>query len=502
MKRFVTIMGVVLCLAEGHAQDINRKNAHQALDDFRKEAREDFDNFRKEAREDFDNFRKECLDEFIAFLKNPWKEFKEIPPEPKPKDEDIPPITIPEDELNKPIESRPIKIDDIIKPLPIQPQPTPIEPIEEVPRPADYVNFRFFGTDAKVRFDVANRIQLKGISEQQVADALRKVSLEDYDNMLIDCLALREQRQLSDWAYLMMLKALSEKIAGGTNNNATLTLAFLYMQSGYKMRLASDGNKLYMLFATNHHIYDLPAFVVGAHIYYAMDKDVPNPLMICEAAFPKEKELSLLIPYQQKFDLSSSEKRTITSKRYQDFSVDFTVNKNLIEFYDTYPTSMVDMNFITRWAMYANTPMDEYVQKQMYSTLKKNLTGLSQLEAAERLLNLVQTGFVYEYDNKVWGHDRAFFAEESLYYPYCDCEDRSILFTRLVRDLLGLKCILVYYPEHLAAAVAFKEGQVKGDYIMQDGNKYVITDPTYIGAPVGRTMPGMNNSSAKVIMLK
>lgn len=37
-------------------------------------------------------------------------------------------------------------------------------------------------------------------------------------------------------------------------------------------------------------------------------------------------------------------------------------------------------------------------------------------------------GFVYEYDDKVWGGDSAFFAEESLYYPYYDCEGRFILF--------------------------------------------------------------------------
>ena len=118
----------------------------------------------------------------------------------------------------------------------------------------------------------------------------------------------------------------------------------------------------------------------------------------------------------------------------------------------------------------------------------------------ERLLNWVQTAFVYEYDDKVWGGDRAFFPEETLYYPYCDCEDRSILMSRLVRDLLGLKCILIYYPGHLAMAVNFPEN-VNGDYILLQGKKYTITDPTYIGAPVGMTMPGMDNNKATVILL-
>ena len=131
-------------------------------------------------------------------------------------------------------------------------------------------------------------------------------------------------------------------------------------------------------------------------------------------------------------------------------------------------------------------------------TRKVNYT---QLEAVERLLNWVQTAFVYEYDNVVWGDDRAFFPDETLYYPYCDCEDRSILFTRLVRDLLGLKCILIYYPGHLASAVCFTD-HVSGDYILVNGDKYIVCDPTYIGASVGYTMPDMDNASAKVIVLR
>jgi hypothetical protein len=50
-------------------------------------------------------------------------------------------------------------------------------------------------------------------------------------------------------------------------------------------------------------------------------------------------------------------------------------------------------------------------------------------------------------------------------------------------------------------AVHFTE-EVKGDYIMLDGMKFVICDPTYINALVGKTMPNMNNSKATVILLE
>lgn len=59
----------------------------------------------------------------------------------------------------------------------------------------------------------------------------------------------------------------------------------------------------------------------------------------------------------------------------------------------------------------------------------------------------------------------------------------------------------VHYPGHLATVVGFAE-DVKGDYIMHQGKKYVVCDPTYIGAPVGRTMPRMDNASEKVILVR
>ena len=145
--------------------------------------------------------------------------------------------------------------------------------------------------------------------------------------------------------------------------------------------------------------------------------------------------------------------------------------------------------------------MEKEVKDKVYPQLQTFIKDLSQLEAMERLLNWTQTSLIYEYDDKLWGCDRPFFAEESLFYPYADCEDRSILLSRLVRDLLGLKTILVYYPGHLAMAVEFTE-PVSGDYIMLDGRKFVVCDPTFINANVGMTMTGMDNANAKVILLE
>ena len=79
---------------------------------------------------------------------------------------------------------------------------------------------------------------------------------------------------------------------------------------------------------------------------------------------PKEKPLSLYIPQNQQFEYKASKLRTLTSKRYPDVQIHVQVNENMIDFYNTYPTSEVNSNFMTRWAMYANTPLDEHVKEK------------------------------------------------------------------------------------------------------------------------------------------
>ena len=117
------------------------------------------------------------------------------------------------------------------------------------------------------------------------------------------------------------------------------------------------------------------------------------------------------------------------------------------------------------------------------------------------IINLIQTGFEYKTDHEQFGQERSLFGDESLFYAYCDCEDRAILYSILVRDLLGLKAALLHYPGHLAAAVCFSDGKVYGDYLEVNGDKYTVCDPTYIGATIGMTMHTMKNSEAEVILL-
>ncbi|NCE72853.1 hypothetical protein D1136_08020 [Odoribacter sp. Z80] len=63
---------------------------------------------------------------------------------------------------------------------------------------------------------------------------------------------------------------------------------------------------------------------------------------------------------------------------------------------------------------------------------------------------------------------------------------------------MGLDVVLLHYPNHLATAVASGD-DVPGDYLMLDGRKYLVCDPTYINAGIGEAMPQYKQIKAEVM---
>lgn len=458
---------------------------------------EEFENFRRAAHIEYASFRAECNKKYADFLRNSWSWYEGKAPMPIPKEESPVPPKPYIDEKDKPhIDTKPVEI----MPVDNNPQPKPIEPIREIPNPnQDYFTFSFYGQDCKIRLPEFAKLTLDDCQPNSIASGWESLCNEGMNNAIRDCLETRIRYNLCDWAYLMFLDQLAQQYCDDPNG-ATLLTAFLYCQSGYQMRLAVDDSKLLLLYGSKHRIFDKGYFEIDGTCFYTLEEP-SSSIRICGATFEGETPMSLIIDKEQLLGDKLSEERVISADRNRDVSMISQVPQSLIEFYNTYPTSDLDGNPMTRWAMYANTPLAQKTKDKIYPSLHQYKDGKDKLQAAEILLNLVQTGLVYEYDDKVWGHDRAFFAEETLFYPFCDCEDRSILFSRLIRDLLNLDVALIYYPGHLATAVCFDQ-EVSGDAMIIGGRKFIVCDPTYIGAPVGAQMPELECDKAQAIILK
>lgn len=489
MKRIALIVFAMAVVAIANAQiesdwAAKMKEAHD-------KTMQDYEQYRQQVFQDYENFRQQINADYARFMEEAWKPFsaqpkEEMPWQPKPPQPtvaapDARPTTNP-----VPFEGRPLP------PKPIEEQPQPVEPIKVPIRPfekGEYVYF--YGTPLLFHFDKSiSKLHLNDVSEKSVSDIWLEMADPKYDNLIAECLQHRTEKDLCDWAYIMLTEMVAEKCCGGHTNEAVALHMYLLTQSGYQMRIGRADDRLCVLVGSDEKIYHYKYFMIDGVKYYNFDISLEDkPFCIFDHAFPNEKTMSLRMR-QPKLAVELTEPRTIVSRRFPDVKATIELNKNLIDFYNGYPLS-------ANWPYYSETSLSETLKECLYPVLRKAIEGKSQSEAANILINFVQTGFAYATDQEQFGYERPLFPDETFYYPFCDCEDRAILYSCLVRELLGMNAVLLNYPSHLATAVQFSE-DVTGDYLNIEDVKYVICDPTYIGASIGMCMPDLKTVTPKV----
>ena len=368
------------------------------------------------------------------------------------------------------------------------------------------VSFQLYGTDVTVHFDASKSVKLKKNDSRQMAKCEQWIGLAT-EQTVKDCQQVKKALNLSDWAYVKLADRLSKTCLGDTNE-ATLMMATLLKKSDYDIRLAWEKDKiLRSLYNTDAYVENTQYFDIDGKRYYLYgitDSTTAGNIKVVDNGW-KGQPISMRISGEQKFAVKLTEPRTVTSLNNKEFTFTFQVNKNLVDFYGDMPSVTFNNDIMTKWMAKVNTPLEKHLQDTLVKDMQKKLKGLSQKEAVQMLLSWLQgkidfegkeqkpETFLFRYDEDVWGKDRAFYAEETLYYPWCDAEDRSILMSRLVHDVLGLKTVLIYYPNHLAIGVCFTDEEVKGVYVVKSGMHFVICDPTYIGSSVGEEIPIMKD---------
>lgn len=496
-KKFIQLLLVVAGIAFPATAD-------DSYNDFLKDAKADYDAFLKEARDDYAAFRDSMNRQYAEFLKGPWNpKSLEDPVEP-PREDPVPPLIVPDDEP-LPLDTMPVVIDNVV-PLPEWedvPAPQPIVPLpQDIVIPSNYskIPVYLYGTEFTVVLPTYNPVK-SSVTNYNIGDAWLGLSkdsglLATIDNLLEN----RDKYNLNDWAYYRLIQECCSKVTGTQNEKAFLE-GFLMAQSGYGIRYGfDDSGKLYLLLKSDRIIAGEPYFVIEGYIYNAFNYK-GSALKICDGEFGNAKPMNWIFRQLPALAYDNAPEKEVTITHYQDIKLRYRINKNLMSFFEDYPQAMVPGNFnINQWECYTNVPLSKDVQNTIYPVLRNAIKGKSQRDAANILIDFCET-FPYAYDDEVWGCDRPFFAEETLYYPGSDCEDHAILFSRLVRDLMGLDVALVNYPGHLATAVAFTE-DVPGSYVNYQSRRWTICDPTIFFAGVGHTMSGMKNSEATLYILK
>ncbi|MCH5307692.1 MAG: hypothetical protein J1E37_06375 [Prevotella sp.] len=460
--------------------------------------KQDFETFRQQALKGYRNFRDSINAEFAEFMRQAWPEYESKPAVPVP-DSPEPPAPIIK-EPDTPPSNDPVPFDKVTPaPKPVEP-PQPVVPIPE-PTPQPIVPdkptfaFNFYGEKCQMPLEDKHRFTLGGVTENNVADGWKVLSSDKYLPVIAKCLDYRSKLRLCDWGYVRFVEKMTAAFfPSSQQNEARLMQMFILTQSGYKVRIAQANNKLVLLLPSKETIYRYSYLSIGGSRYYVTDSSLKEAsLRVFDREFPKEQFFSLRISEPPALPISRSVSRQLQSKHDREVGAKVSINKNLIDFYNDYPIS-------SHWDIYANASLSELVKEQLYPVLRSSIAGKGEADAANILLHFVQTALEYATDEEQFGEERPLFGDETLFYPYSDCEDRAILFSILVRELLGLDVVFLYYPGHLATAVCF-DTPVTGDYLQVDGKRYVVCDPTYINADIGQSMTQFKQTPATVFKI-
>jgi len=482
-RTFNIAVSLLICLFP------NTNTYGQSFEEYRQMTNRQFENRRQTVRKDYEALKEKVNKEFSDILGREWKPSGErsIRSNPLEAIPSLPPQDAP-DEVAKPVQ----KQCDAVQIAKNSANPVPPTEIAENPEGTQTrIQSMFYGSNISVRFDIKDRASIKRTDPSDIVELWNRFSTTEYSNLLADFYSIRQRFELCDWASLKLSQKVSEMVYGNMDSNESVVLqSFLLTQCGLMSCMIHDGNdRLHLLVAADKTLVGYPGYNIDGYDMFQVDREEISSGTVPQKSFSSTVPLRMSISCSGKFD----ENRYKTDKGA-------TVNRNDIDFYADYPSFFDEGRPVTAFWHVGQVQLSSDARETLYPYLKGIIDDMSEVEAVQTLLLYFYKVFPYKEDEKVWGKERYFFPEETLYYEFCDCEDRAILFTRLVRDLLGLKTALIYMPGHLAAAVRFS-GNVEGDAVTSGGNRYVICDPTYINANVGQAMPGWNEKQIEVVVL-
>ncbi len=519
----------------------------------------DFEKWKKAEAEKYQQWKDERDKAFTEFLKQEWKKFdafkeqnlfdspkpkklpiappraetkpdvkqrpqpdKKIEIKPEPKTEVVPETkidknpaakTTPKPEIKPEVkpETKPETI-PVTKPQPeTKPETKPDVRVETVPDPNSKVDpknnpislsLEFYEASVPVLYSDGLIAHLEGLpNAKSISTFWEAMSKSNYEDFLKQAQISRERMKLNDWGYCELLNKTAERLYPGSRNEINMFDWFMLLKSGYQAKIGYSEDKVYLLLPTSNTLYAVAYYVFAnsdlkfynvmfdrfekPHIVtlYSYDQNYPNATKLAGYRVDAPPDIQNDIQTKTlKFTHNGSE-----------YTVKVQYDRSAVKFFEYYPQTDLEVYFDSK-------PSSD-AKRSLLDALKPFVKDQPETDAVDLLLHFVQTAFEYKTDDEQFGREKPFFPEETLYYPGSDCEDRAVLFSFLVRNLLGLQVVGLDYPNHVATAIRFN-GDVKGDQVIVQNSRYIICDPTYINADHGMCMPQFKNVKPGIITLK
>jgi len=484
MNKWIFIATLVTLLFPGmigFAQDTSYKDS----------LRKQFQDSKSSYHRDFDGFKNQNDSLFLSYLNQKWKDFRvfkqDRKPRHKPVVQPIAPKIIDTMELPKPAQIIEILDRDSIIVQPGE-QPPSLNNIENFPTETDY--FEFFGQKVGISNsgyrpivapDTRARI-IKFFENYAQSESLNKITRELF--------ILSKTKQLNDWGFFYLLRSASTSVFKDLNDQVLFTWASL-QNCGFDVKIAYNKEDIFLLAKFEEKLFNTFYITVAGKNYdllnFPEQNSITEGVQSYEQDYPgKVKPLSVFLNILPRFANNPGYKEL----HFEKDTIRVSLNINLINFFKDYPACEL--------FVYFNTPVSKSAMESISRKINPIFSGKSEKEKVSILLNLMFEGFPYKPDQEQFGREDYLFADEALFYPFTDCEDRAVLFAQLVSHFTKLTTVGLEYPDHVSVAVKFNE-PIIGDYIILNNDKYYICDPTYLGSEIGMAMDSMKKSAPIII---
>ncbi|MCU4157450.1 hypothetical protein J1N10_15845 [Carboxylicivirga sp. A043] len=513
MKRLLSLIALIGVTLLSTAQ-IDQDDPFKKMDEQYKarmdKMNQDYAARMQRMQEEYDARLKKMNQAFKKYLKKGFEEVEQT--EEKVKPVEVPkPIKQPVYKPDKNIEVKPVdKLDPIKEPERVD-IPEKHDPVEiELPEPvkpelviADAAAFSispifmvpddakaytksltidFFGSPAELVVDKRmSALTIKTVKPTSFAAYWDDFTGTYYQVYLESLLTYAEDKNLNDWGIYQLIDLTSKQLHTTANGRTMWTWAMLN-QAGYQAKIGYSGSAVHLLLPFMQEVYEKPFYNIDGTNFYLMSgqKSVKNIMTYAADFGGATKKVDLHLPFALNFTDESNSITRKTTLPNESQPLVLNMDKTVMAFLDSYPPTVN--------TVYLNAAMSASVKEALYEHIQPRIEGKSETQAVTYLLNYLHNSFEYKTDRDQFNREKMFFPDEIFYYPYSDCEDRTVLFTRLVNELLGLDAIAITYFSHMAAAVSFSTS-IEGYSFLVDGRRYTITDPTYINAPIGSVMP-------------
>ena len=442
--------------------------------------RSSFEDFRKEVKGNFQKFRKKVFEDYDKYLDGIWKEYnafkgEERNPIPKPKQVPV--------------------AENAVPPQPQSPKTSP--PKEPEPQTRNSDKFLFYGLDVTMpSINVPNTFPA-GKDQKDYAKLWKVFSNHKIEKHVLPALLqIAVECNLNDWFIFELIRQYVNTLFDNESSGARISLLhYLLTHVGYDVRIGMKEEGIPVLFiAFEQKVYARGYCIFNGVPYYIFydikdEKNVSENSKFYTCDIPTNidngKKLNLLI---QK-DIIMPNKPEPYHFSYKGLTIQGTLNVNMVEMLRHYPQMPIEC--------YAKSIIDTELRKNIIQQLKSQLQTISIGIAIDTILQFVQYAFQYATDDEQHGFEKPYFFEEILYYPQCDCEDRSVFYSYLLWEVLNVENHLIEYPGHECVAV-YLENPIEGHGYRYDNKTFYISDPTYIGATTGMCMPDFINNKPKI----